>query len=263
MNRKSSLLYGIFIVISVFPSILKGQDYNYVAGDTLYNWAKSGLNIRTEPSITATKIGKINYGETVQVLSTEGFRYNYSIEIIKSVKIGEISYPNYSSNGHWIKIHYQGDEGYVFDGYLSFLKPLNFKQGHENQILYGGMEEYIKQSYGIYKVIKDMYPEKSERHHRRTIYENGIIIEAKGSVGWYYRQIIVPEAQLKEGLLLFLLGTNYDIKRYQEENFKEDMPPRLLKKTATELEFFFGGPEGHYKLIQINHTLIIEISNGC
>ncbi len=58
--------------------------------------AREGLNVRTGPSTSYSKLGKLSYGQSVTVIST--------------------------SNG-WSKINYNGSTGYVSSQYLQSIKP--------------------------------------------------------------------------------------------------------------------------------------------
>ncbi|WBU87912.1 SH3 domain-containing protein [Cellulophaga omnivescoria] len=72
--------------------------------------AKSGLSIRREPSIESDRIGKLNYGQTVDVLK----------ETIESFQVID---NNETISGYWVKIKVDNSNyGYIFNGYLKFKK---------------------------------------------------------------------------------------------------------------------------------------------
>ncbi len=76
-----------------------------------YVISEDGLNIRTAPDLNAEIIFTLKKGSKVQIK-----------EISKSITI---TLPN-GYNGNWIKINYEQIHGYVFDAYMSELKPINF-----------------------------------------------------------------------------------------------------------------------------------------
>ena len=72
--------------------------------------AKSGLSIRSEANIESDKIGKLNYGQTVDVLK-------------ETIEPFEIIDNNNTISGYWVKIKMNNSNyGYVFNGYLEFKK---------------------------------------------------------------------------------------------------------------------------------------------
>lgn len=73
---------------------------------TQYVTARSGLTIRAQPGQGAKRIGALRYGTAVTVLDhSKGYR----------VIAGR--------RGRWVKIKHEGKTGWVFDGYLSLVKP--------------------------------------------------------------------------------------------------------------------------------------------
>lgn len=90
-NSKTGYIYKDYV--SGYSS---SSSTSQSSGTTKYVNATVGLNVRTGPSTSYSKIGKLDYREKVTVLST--------------------------SNG-WSKINYNGKTGYVDSSYLQSSKP--------------------------------------------------------------------------------------------------------------------------------------------
>jgi hypothetical protein len=95
---------------------LLSQPSTYSIGDTLYVCAFDGLNLREQPNVNSKVIGKLAFGEKVQVSNLPNIAFE------NEVKIG-------TSKGYWIIITQNDKTGYVFDAYLSELpnSKLNFE----------------------------------------------------------------------------------------------------------------------------------------
>jgi hypothetical protein len=98
---------------------------NYTIGDQLYVLAPSGLVLREKASAQGNKITTVALGETVTVLK-ENFR---------KVPHSVLEFKGYNIRGFWVKVRTaDGQEGYVFDGYLSrYQAPghLRLKEGQD------------------------------------------------------------------------------------------------------------------------------------
>lgn len=75
--------------------------------ETVYVTAPSGLTLREAPNLHARIIEIIPFGESLNVIIEE------SVEM-ESQRIDWI-------DGQWIKVSFEGEEGFVFDGFLSHL----------------------------------------------------------------------------------------------------------------------------------------------
>jgi len=75
--------------------------------ETVYVTAPSGLTLREAPNVNARIIEIIPFGESISVVIEE------SVEM-ESQRIDWI-------DGQWIKVSFEGEEGFVFDGFLSHL----------------------------------------------------------------------------------------------------------------------------------------------
>lgn len=114
-------LNKILLLILIIPTVLYSQR-QYTPNQTVYCWAKSGLNLRKQPSTNSDKVTKIPFKGSVTVIDTmKGKSYS-------DVLTNDSKYP-LTINGNWLKVSYKSksgdhiDTGYVFDGYLSRIYP--------------------------------------------------------------------------------------------------------------------------------------------
>ncbi|TGM07095.1 SH3 domain-containing protein [Leptospira jelokensis] len=98
-------LYWILIYITFSFNILCKKNVEQKTekeSEHFYNIAKPSLNIRKDPNELSQKIGSVEFGKIVSVISKEKI----------PAKIN-------NSNGFWVKIEYKGSTGWVFDSNLS------------------------------------------------------------------------------------------------------------------------------------------------
>ncbi len=98
----SILLYLLFII-----RLSAETPPFFTEGASVYVVAQSGLTLRELPDIKSRALEIINFGDVVTVLEQPD-----SITVT-----GKINWVE----GRWIKVDYDGVQGYVFDGYLSDL----------------------------------------------------------------------------------------------------------------------------------------------
>jgi hypothetical protein len=150
----------------------------YKAGDKLNVHAASGLVLRDTPSPTGKKLITLSYGTQITVLA-EGFRKTpFSVEVVKGFTI----------KGFWVKVRTaKGQEGFVFDGYLSKYKtPASLPNGDDPKDP-GGMMS-IQERYLIHhsapkgpKVELERY-ETTYQHFKQS-YANGDEVEVNAGEG--------------------------------------------------------------------------------
>lgn len=101
------------VLVVLFVGFSYGQDYAYVNAD-------SGLTVRERPDIGASKLGKLQYNEAVEVVE----KTNVKLVVVDQGK---------QVSGEWVKIKMNGFQdlnGYVFNGFLSenkMAKVINVK----------------------------------------------------------------------------------------------------------------------------------------
>ena len=207
----------------------------YKAGDTLYVWAPNGVTLRTEKSEYSDKITTIKYGEVLVALTSRDI-YDYpessilEIDLDKNNREDEV---DFSLKGSWVKVTYENSTGYIFDGYLSKLKPMN---GKESFI------EYSDRSFDKLKVFKNFEDNKGDHQKQyHVIYSNGIMIDMEDNINnsnGGFRTYFLP-CSVEEAYLIFyarFFSTSSEYSSYKKINSE-----------ISQFEFELGG-------MTINHS---------
>jgi hypothetical protein len=111
------------IVLITFTAVVLAAD-NYNPGDTLYIWAKNGLNLRKSYAVTSPVIRKLDFGETVIVI--EKTNEPYETALIEGLPHEEpdLHIDPFVCKGLWVKVKLlSGETGYVVDPYLLAMDP--------------------------------------------------------------------------------------------------------------------------------------------
>jgi hypothetical protein len=109
------VLFSLCLLLSISSIWAIGS---YKAGDKLTVLAKSGLSLRSNPNSQGKKKSTLPFG-TVVTVEAEGLKATpHQVEEFKG----------YSIKGYWVKVKANGEEGWVFDGYLSHLKVIPASQ---------------------------------------------------------------------------------------------------------------------------------------
>ena len=100
---------------------------NDVKAENFYCWAIDGLNIRQSPSSSSKIIGKVKYGEKIDInLQLTDFS-NYYEELFL-IGSNEDKSADIKITGSWFCIETKGVEGYIISGYLSRYPPFEIKK---------------------------------------------------------------------------------------------------------------------------------------
>lgn len=174
---------------------------NYEVGDTLYVWAKSGLNMREGPGTNSEVLTSLSFGTQVIIIEKSDISYN--------IKACDPTPPDYELGksdplilyGHWVVVRdSSGQVGYVIDQYLLPILPVEKTKYYPNDIpvemvffdttainLTGTDDEFI-----IATISKYAYR-----------IESSTTIESKG--GW--ATFIFPEFTIEE--VIVILSTSW------------------------------------------------------
>ncbi len=92
----------LFLTLTLFGGHLFGKVEP--ENNTKYVYAYSGLKLRATPSAEGQVLKVIPYGEKVTVVASTEHK-----ELIEWM------------SGHWVKVEHEGEEGYLFEGFISGL----------------------------------------------------------------------------------------------------------------------------------------------
>ena len=116
----------IFALIAVCSTLFAN---NPNSGQTLKVIADSGLKMRLSPGLSGDVIAVIPYAEAVEILE---------LPTEKNVLTSDFV------SGEWVLVSYEGQAGYVFDGYLTSLPipEYDFELNENEQFLIHNVEAY-------------------------------------------------------------------------------------------------------------------------
>lgn len=221
---------------------------SYKVSDTLYVWAKNGLFLRSEPSTTSEKLTKLEYGSELIVVEQVLKKVAFSVEEFKGFRI----------KGFWVQVSVNNQIGYVFDGYLSKLKPL--RKNNTTSKDWEDIETYANREFKVMKSwsknIVNNIDDKVDSIW--TIYRNGNKLTVENGSYFQDTTILLRKISLEEGYLLayvYFNWTNETFKVISIHDKKISCDFELIDQTGgdrsitieqvyqgVEISFGFGAP---------------------
>ena len=194
--KKISVLFASLLFC--IPAIFAIGDYRQ--GDTLHVWAFHGLSLRVGASVGSAKLVTLPYGAKIVVLDSVR---------VKSFSVNE--YPGFTLKGHWSKVRFGIQEGFVFDGYLSHF-PVFRKETNTTERFFEDFAAYATREFGLAKKQKlELETDKVCRDcsNYREIYtfKNGMVYEihrGTGDGGWTVLHYQIPDLSFEEAYLWFV-----------------------------------------------------------
>lgn len=225
-----------FLVIMLlcldFQSV--NANFNYTQGDVLHVWANSGLNMREGPGTDFPKLKKLKYGDQVQVVDNYLNSTPFSTTIVSKTKKNR----EFVMYGFWVRVKIEGQEGYVFDGYLSRIPAMNRTRDHNNNILTESFMEYAQREFGVATHTFDStYTKEIHTHY---VYNNGMEWKEMGD-NCYDMNLELGALSFNEAYLLF----------NQIGEFEKTIKDRNAKKSEYDYEPFIEiqkDKTGYYRL---------------
>jgi hypothetical protein len=218
--KKVLLLYALFA-----GNLLFAQQ-----PETFYVWAGSGLNLRKTPDFKGEKLATLPYGTRVEWLEFAEITPHYNdlagdydapAERLLEVMNTHPGFTPYVIHGYWVKVRALGQEGFLFDGYLSKMPPqAPHEPGGKILPVNEGMEAllgYLRKHRGVLLEDKD-----------HIVFGDGTFLQFSDEK-LLHSKWVFPDMQEKDGYLLL----NYFL--------------QLEKKSAlaeNEEGFQFNGYEG-------------------
>lgn len=192
------------IVISMICSSELLSADNYKKGDTLFVWAKNGLNVRNKPTTKSKVILKLLFCDSLKVIGIDFGEHNV-LGISDHLKQEKDRTP-VILNGNWIKIELiDGTVGYVVDQYL--LKYKSNKKYKEREY------EFPFDLIRCDTVFKREISSDGEGLNCKTInsYKHGIINTIEQGGVWYRSTYKFPDLTVEEVFIVMFL---YDLDEY-------------------------------------------------
>ncbi|MBU6342408.1 MAG: SH3 domain-containing protein [Bacteroidetes bacterium] len=232
----------VFLLFMCFlPGLFAIGDYK--PGDTLYVWSYSGLILRNRPNLNAARIKNVPYGTFLVALNYNGSK-NTEVDLISAFSKDNKQLPSVVIKGDFARVVFQGDTGYVYDGYLSRMPALKQSKINTNkQPVFEAFETYANRSFGLLKDQKSSpKAEYGKPFTRKRIYANGITVDEYSEKGGETR-LILPDVSLEECLMLFkyLTGCTWDL----PEKARKTEDSWTMNKVS-DYEYHFSQGNGDY-----------------
>ena len=130
------------------------------AYETKYVWNIFGIEIKKEPTLNSETVIKIDFGEKIE------------FEVINELGSTIIMVDNFFKfSGSWLNISFEGNQGYIFNGFLSSREPPINKFYTINEISILGKKKEERVAIDSIEIDSIYYFKKTEI----TQYENGEI----------------------------------------------------------------------------------------
>lgn len=194
-----NILKILLILILISPKTFAIGAYK--KGDVLYNWKNAVVNIRQKPNVQSDIMTTIYFEDRCVVVDDSLKKHKFSVQemapIIKHDSINEdLNFKGFQIKGFWVQVKINsGEIGYVFDGYLSKLKP-DFEL----------TDAYFDAKFKLTKSTSKKFPKSiSDNAYSKTrFYKNGSYIIQNGSDYDGHEHFFIPNISLEEGYLLIL-----------------------------------------------------------
>ncbi len=130
------------MVLALFIPSAQAQ-YNPLNFDTNQNTvvAVNGLKMRSRPSLQGKIINKIPYGEKVEIIDVNHHGHDTLASNYKVYFGDDESYEPLLS-GYWVKARHEGEEGYVFSGFLYYNNSTDTPYNKKTALLFEGSNCY-------------------------------------------------------------------------------------------------------------------------
>lgn len=251
------LIISICIFVA-FQCALKAETY--------YCWAMSGLLVRTQPIPDAKVLGKLDYGQQVEI-TPENIHSGifHKVLFLPGATIEQETSESIYLEDYWVSISFNNMEGFVFRGYLSRWPTLKLEEINGN-IQVENLKEYFIRAFDNDSTQVSKFDFKDgDENSIVNVYKPGVtIIDAKSSKG-FRGQYVMANMTINEALLFVSYTFGF---------FNEKLPsdPKLInpsehfygiKYSEDDIEINFPAPSGSIILQRIGYVILISYYGSC
>jgi len=248
---KSIRTFFLILIIAYSQNVLAISNYKF--GDTLYVWAKAGLNMRVSAAANASVIEKLPYGKQVIIADHDIGKASFSVKVFNE--------SGFVLQGFWVKVNMGDKSGYVFDAYLSRLAPLKIIESNGYK-RYESELEYFEREFEVQKTPTD----KSENVGGNPdseplitdVYESiyGITIKKWDSGSANKIEIEISELSFEEGYVL--ANMFYDFENFNKEIVEYNNPKKLVITSKDNNAQFSLNSTRYYTIEEKDNKLTIS-----
>ncbi len=256
-----TLLLNLLLVLCSFSVFgIKGVP----KGKQRYVWAESGLNLRTAPNVNAEKVNNIPFGAHVTLVEdAEMHPFTYKMAASKTAEC--------RINGHWVKVAYNGQTGYVFDGYLSKFPTITESPQQHPGFQLDLLREYGKKHWGgldkaeetstINYASYSIDPDKGRSSFYKLTFQNGSYYETIEESFSGTQRIFIKDVSLAEAFLFFNSVTGFEAQLKKEKKAAYLM--RLSSATEEQLDFKDEHSMSTINIKVVKGGVLIQTFGGC
>lgn len=248
-------LAGI-ICFTLSLTVAKAEEY--------YCWAVSGLNIRETPSSTGKILGKIVYGQKLDIDITNQDYSNYYEELFL-VGINEDKSADILFKGSWLKVEMKGLSGYVFSGYLSRFPAFSLQKS-QNGNVFGSFKDYMSSNFKLLNHTKETWDSTYFDNKLRSFsWDRGVMVIDANSEKGMGANIIFADMTLNEALLFVKFHFHLtDIKPPADRSKLVASEHYYGLSVAYEkYEINFPAPDGRITILILGKSIVISYYGSC
>lgn len=185
--KKSLLTLAVFL--TALSNLVNAAPHKPL--DKVNVWLVEGAELKDAANEKAKTIAKVPYGTALNIVKETTLAKAAAVDFNSDV----LKKP-YKLRGTWVKVNYNGKQGYIFDGYLSAMPALNKdKKGYFEQ-----QDNYMKRNFGVLKIEKTI--PKKDATVTTTYYKNGAVNKETAYDGCFDHELILKNISYAEALLL-------------------------------------------------------------
>jgi Bacterial SH3 domain len=190
MKKVVQFILGLILI---HPFNIQAQ-FRYGFGDSLFVWAAT-LNLREDADAEAFIKEKIPYGTAVIIVddSIGRFDFKYKAMTPQTLSDGHKTKP-FLLHGFWVKVNFNGITGYVFDGYLSKVKPFFALEKTNTQL-----DEWAEKTLNL---TSSRHEKGDEKWVKYSNVHSEIQINIGHNTKTSFREIILRNFSIEEALML-------------------------------------------------------------
>lgn len=202
MNKLASIIAIIILWVSGTQATTQPT---FEEGEQLFVVAQSGLSLRTQPGSQNELIAIIPYGKVVQILQPDSVLLQENINWV---------------SGQWIPVHYNGNIGYVFDGYLSplTLPKYSFEKTQSNLDFIYPLESWV----GVHlHALGDQDTVTTDYYDQVTqVYESGDYMTRMNAGNLYKVKLNLKHVRIMDAyhLLKSMLSDQNEINEFEKSS---------------------------------------------
>jgi len=239
---------------------------NVIKAETYYCWAMSGLLVRAQPFLDAKVLGKLDYGQQVEITPENIISGIYhKVLFLPGATIEQETSESIYLEDYWVSISFNNMEGFVFRGYLSRWPTFKIK-AKTGDIQVENIKEYFTRAFNndSTQLAKFEINDVDENSIVYVYKPGATIINSKSSKG-FSGQFVLANLTINEALL-FVYFTFEMFNRKLPSDLKLINPAEHfygLKYSEDEIEINFPAPSGSITLQRIGYVILVTYYGSC